>query len=63
MTMLRRPRHREVLRRLARGLAGRKRPSRVVEIDLRTMRIVRQIEVGNRAGGTLYGLLPMPTAG
>lgn len=63
MTMLRRPRHREVLRRLARVLAGRKRPSRVVEIDLRGPRIVRQVEVGNRAGGTIYGLLPVDCTG
>jgi hypothetical protein len=59
LTMLRRPRHREVLRWMVRGPAGRKRPSRVVEIDLRGPRIVRQIPVGNHAGGTIYGLLPM----
>jgi hypothetical protein len=58
MTMLRRPRHREVLRWVMRGPAGRKRPSRVVEIDLLGPRIVRQIPVGNHAGGTIYGLLP-----
>jgi len=59
MTMLRRPRHREVLRWMMKGPSGRKRPSRVVEIDLRGPRIVQQIPVGNRAGGTIYGLLPM----
>ena len=45
---------------MMRGAGGLKRPSRVVEIDLRTERIVRQVEVGNEAGGTIYGLTPMP---
>jgi hypothetical protein len=57
MTMLRRPRHREVLRWLARGRAGVKRPTRILEIDLDSRRLVREIEVGNAAGGTIYGLV------
>jgi hypothetical protein len=56
MTMLRRPRHREVIRRLVQGPAGEKRPTRVVEIDLRERRMVRQFPLGNAAGGTIYGL-------
>jgi hypothetical protein len=57
LTMLRGTRHREVLRRLLRGRDGQKRPTRVVEIDLDRPRIVREIEVGNGAGGTIYSLL------
>lgn len=55
-TMLRRPRHREVLRLLWRGLRGQKLPTRVVEIDWRGGRVVQQIETGNRAGGTIYAI-------
>ncbi|MEO0605416.1 MAG: hypothetical protein AAF211_28555 [Myxococcota bacterium] len=55
-TMLRRPRHREVLRLLWRGLRGQKLPSRVMEIDWRKPRVVRETVVGNSAGGTIYGI-------
>ncbi len=56
MTMLRRTAHREVARMLLRGEAGRKLPTRVLEIDLVERRIVREIPLGNQAGGTIYGL-------
>lgn len=56
MTTLRRAAHTEVARQLLRGAAGRKKPTRVVEIDLRTHQIVAQHPVGNAAGGTLYAL-------
>lgn len=56
MTMLRGTTHREVLRRVLRGKAGRKLPTRVVEIDLDTGRRVREIPVGNALGGTIYAL-------
>ena len=59
-TMLRRPRHREVLRLLVRGIRGEKRPTRVVEIDLDGPRIVGEIEVGNAAGGTIYAISALP---
>lgn len=57
MTMLRATRHREVLREVLLGEAGEKLPTRVVEIDLDRPRIVREIEVGNAAGGTIYSIL------
>jgi hypothetical protein len=56
MTMIRATRHREVMRWLARGGAGRKLPTRVIEIDLDTEAIVREIPVGNEAGGTIYAI-------
>lgn len=56
MTMLRRSRHREVMRMVMRGLAGKKRPTRVVEVDLKSERIVQDIPVGNAAGGTIYAI-------
>jgi len=56
MTMLRSTAHREVLRRVLRGRAGVKRPTRVLEIDLDRERLVREVPVGNRAGGTIYAL-------
>lgn len=59
-TQLRSARHREVARWLIQGEAGRKRPSRVVEIDLRGPRIVREHLVGNAAGATIYGLWAFP---
>jgi len=55
-TMLRRTRHREVLRQVWRGLRGRKLPTRVMEIDRRTHEVVRQIELGTAAGGTIYAI-------
>jgi len=55
-TQLRRSRHREVARWLLRGEQGRKRPSRVVEIDLRGPHIVAEHVLGNEAGGTIYGI-------
>lgn len=57
MTMLRATRHREVLRHL---VQGPKHPTRIVEIDLDGPRWVREIEVGNSAGGTIYGVLAPP---
>jgi hypothetical protein len=56
MTMLRRTVHREVARVLLRGEAGMKLPTRVLEIDLRSRSVVRVLTLGNRAGGTIYGL-------
>ncbi|MBN2797923.1 MAG: hypothetical protein JXX28_02135 [Deltaproteobacteria bacterium] len=57
MTALRSTTHREVLRRVLRGAAGRKRPSRVVEIDLDQRRVVREWPVfGAAGGGTIFGL-------
>jgi hypothetical protein len=56
MTMLRSGRHREWLRRALRGEDGEKLPTRVLEIDLRTRTVLRSFEVGNAAGGTIYGL-------
>lgn len=65
MTALRRSAHRELLRRAIRGRQGTKRPTRVVELDLRDNRIVAEYPVGNHAGGTLYGIhvldTPSPT--
>lgn len=55
-TMLRQTRRREVLRLLARGLRGVKRPTRVVEIDLDGPRMVREVELGNAAGGSIYAI-------
>lgn len=64
LTMLRRTRHREALRQLLLGEPGRKLPTRIVEVDLDRMRIVREIPVGNAAGGTIYSVLaPAGTAG
>ena len=60
MTMLRSTRHREIARWLVRGRAGVKRPTRVLELDLRAQRCVREVEVGNRAGGTVYAVLADP---
>lgn len=60
MSALRRTRHREVVRILLRGRHGVKRPSRLVEIDLERERIVREIELGNAAGGTIYGVSKSP---
>lgn len=57
MTMLRATRHREVLRQL---VYGPKHPTRIVEIDLDGPRWVRDIEVGNAAGGTIYSVLASP---
>ena len=56
MTVLRATHHREVLRWLARGDAGRKLPTRVLEIDLDRAAIVREVPVGNAAGGTIYAI-------
>ncbi len=56
MTQLRSTTHREVLRVLLKGRRGRKRPSRVVEVDLDGPRIVRELPVGNAAGATIYGV-------
>lgn len=61
-TMLRRPRHREVVRLLWRGLRGQKLPTRVVEIDWPRERYVRQIELGNAAGGTIYAVTAYPSS-
>ena len=56
MTMLRRTRHREVLRQIL-NRGQRKRPTRIVEIDLDRRTLVREIEVGNAAGGTIYSVV------
>ena len=57
MTMLRGTRHRELLRWLA-G-AGPKHPTRLVQIDLDAVEVVRELTVGNEAGGTLYAITPL----
>jgi hypothetical protein len=56
MTMLRRTTHREVLRRILMGAGGVKLPTRVLEIDLAGPRLVAEYPLGNRAGGTIYGV-------
>lgn len=56
MTTLRSTTHREVLRRVLRGRDGVKRPTRVLEVDLDGPRVVREVPVGNRAGGTIYAV-------
>ena len=56
MTMLRSTGHREVLRWLARGRAGEKLPTRILEIDLSKSEVVCEREVGNAAGGTIYAI-------
>jgi hypothetical protein len=59
-TMLRSTRHRDVARWLLRGADGRKRPTRIVEFDLARRRVVRELLVGNEAGGTIYGIQALP---
>lgn len=57
MTALRSTTHREVLRRVLRGAAGIKRPSRVVEIDLDGPKIVGSWPIfGEEGGGTIFGI-------
>ncbi|MCB9682851.1 MAG: hypothetical protein H6733_15395 [Alphaproteobacteria bacterium] len=56
MTMLRSPTHRELLRWVVKGEAGRKLPTRVLQVDPSRGRIVAEHPVGNAAGGTLYDL-------
>jgi len=56
MSQLRSTTHREVLRVLLRGEAGRKLPTRVIELDWRRGRVIREIRVGDAAGGTIYGV-------
>lgn len=63
MTQLRSTTHREVLRVLLRGERGRKRPSRVVQVDLDRRRIVAEWPVGNAAGGTIYGVTAVSEPG
>lgn len=60
MTQLRDTRHREVLRWVSRGSAGRQLPTRVVEFERGSGRILREFGLGNRAGGTIHGLLALP---
>jgi hypothetical protein len=57
MTMLRSTKHREVLRTWLRGEQGEKLPTRVLEIDLGTLRLVREITFGAEREGTIYGLV------
>lgn len=59
-TMLRRPRHREVLRVLWRGLRGEKLPTRVLEVDWRRGEVLRSFVLGNAAGGTIYAVTAYP---
>ena len=64
MTQLRSTTHREVLRWMALGEAGRKAPTRVLEIQRgRRPKILREFPVGNRAGGTIHGLLALTPGG
>jgi hypothetical protein len=60
MSMLRRTRHREVLRWMTQGERGRKEPTRVLEVDLDERRVVNTWVLGNHAGGTIYGLNAIP---
>lgn len=59
-TMLRKTASRELLRWLVRGAAGVKLPTRVVELDWRRRAVVREFEVGNAAGGTIYSINALP---
>lgn len=59
VTMLRKSRWIELARRAIRGAAGDKLPTRVLELDRGTGRVVRSVTVGGRSGGNLYGLLAM----
>ena len=60
---LRATRRREVARWLLRGAAGRKRPTRVVEVDRDTGAVRRSFPLGNHAGGTIYGIAVHPDDG
>jgi hypothetical protein len=60
MSTLRSTRWREMARWALQGEAGRKLPTRVLELDLRTGRVVAELPVGNRAGGTLYSIVAVP---
>lgn len=55
-TTLRDSSWREVGRRLLRGASGVKRPTRVVEVDRRTGRVVQAWSVAPEGDGTLYAL-------
>jgi len=56
LSQLRRSALREAARRALRGEAGRKRPARIIEIDLRSRRVVRELAVPDPAGAEIYGL-------
>jgi hypothetical protein len=56
MTMIRRSAWREVARWVVRGEHGLKMPTRVVEVDWRSGRIVAEYPVGNAAGGVIYAI-------
>lgn len=58
-TTLRAGRHREAL---AAWWRGKKRPTRLLRIDLDTERLVAEHEVGNAAGGTLYTITAVAAA-
>lgn len=60
MTQLRKSLHIEALRWMVRGERGRLLPTRVVELSRSQRRIVRETVIGNRAGGTIHGLLALP---
>lgn len=60
MTTLRESAWREVGRRLIRGGEGVKRPTRVVELDRRTGRVVASWPVAAPGDGTLYALHALP---
>ena len=60
MTTLRSTTHREVARWLLQGEAGRKLPTRLVVLDRGTGQIVREVPIGPRSGGTIYGVNFMP---
>ena len=61
MTTLRDSAWREVGRRLIRGVEGVKRPTRVVELDRRTGRVVGRWPVAGPGDGTLYALHAFPS--
>lgn len=63
LTQLRSSPWREVAREVMRGEAGRKRPTRVVELNWRAPRLVASWDVGNRAGGVIYGVTALAPRG
>ncbi len=55
MTMLRRGRHRELLRRWVRGVRGEKLPTRIVELNWRERRLTAEMVLAPE-GGTIYAI-------
>ena len=57
LTTLRKTTRAEVLRWMMQGERGRKLPTRILEVDRTHRQVVREIHLGNAAGGTIYGIL------